>query len=119
MASNFAFYPQSQTTLNTVGSASITLTMSLNLQSGTGTLGISSGNYQVSGCRIANTGTANVHVMFTAAGTSAPTINQTNGFPILFGTVETFRTQGLPVVQMLVRASEGSTTVWITAGEGL
>ena len=117
MASNFAFYPQSQTSLHTVGATTITFSMTLNLTAGTGTLGLSGGNYQVSGCRIANTGTMNVQVMFTAGSPSGPTLNTTNGFPVLFGTVETFRCQGLPVVQMLCLA--GSTTVWITAGEGL
>jgi len=115
MASNFAFYPQSLTTLFTVGATTITFSMTLQLSGGTGTLGLTSGNYQVSGARLANTGTSHVQVMFTAGGT--PALNTTNGFPVLSGTVETFRCQGLPVVQMLCLA--GSTTVWITSGEGL
>lgn len=117
MASNFAFYPQSQTSLQTVGSTTITFSMTLNLAAGTSTLGLSQGNYQVSGCRLANTGTSNAQIMFTAGSPSGPTLNATNGMPLLSGTVETFRVQGLPVIQMTCLA--GSTTVWITAGEGL
>ena len=115
MASNFAFYPQSVTTLFTVAANTITFSMSLQLNTGTSTLALTNGNYQVSGARIANTGTSHVQVMFTASG--GPVLNTTNGFPVLSNTVETFRCQGLPLVQMLCLA--GSTTVWITCGEGL
>ena len=117
MASNFAFYPQSQTTAFTVGTATTTFTMSLGKSAGTSTLAVSGGNYQVSGARLANTGTTNVHILFTTTGASGVTLTPTNGMPMLSGTIETFRVQGFPVLQMLTL--EGSTTVWITCGEGL
>ena len=115
MASNFAFYPQSVTNAFTVGASTITFSMTLNLSGGTGTLGLTSGNYQVSGARLANTGTSHVQVLFSSSG--SPTLTSTNGMPVLSGTVETFRCQGLTYIQMLCLA--GSTTVWITCGEGL
>jgi len=117
VASNFAFYPQSTTTAFTVTPSTTTFQMTLQLAGGTSTVTLAAGAYLPQGCRVANTGTVNVHVMFTATGPNSPTLDGTNGFPILGGTVETFRVQGLPVAKMLTLA--GTSTLWITAGEGL
>lgn len=117
MASNFAFYPQSTTSLFTVGSATVTFNMTLNNAAGTGTLALSGGDYAVSGARIANTGTSNVQILFTTPGTSGVTLTSDNGMPMLSQTIETFRVQGFSVCKML--CLDGSTTVWITCGEGL
>jgi len=116
MASNFAFYPQGGTVHLVSDATTKTLTLSLAQAGGTGTMALSGGNYQVSGVRIANTGTSHAFIIFTPASGGA-TLNTTNGFPVLANTVETFRTQGLPVLQTLAVA--GSTTLWITSGEGL
>ena len=116
MASNFAFYPQGGTVHTISDATTKTLTLSLAQMGGTGTMTVTGGNYQVSGVRIANTGTSHAFIMFTAP-TGGAVLNTTNGFPVLANTVETFRTQGLPVLQHL--AAAGSTTLWITSGEGL
>lgn len=116
MAANFAFYPQSITTWFTVGVTTATFTASLQRNAGTGTVSISAGIYQTQGCRIANLGTVHVHVNFTTLG-SDPVLTSANGIPILSGTVETFRMQGLPVLQMLCPGA--TSTIAITFGEGL
>jgi hypothetical protein len=116
MASNFAFYPQGGTVHLISDATTRTLTLTLAQSGGTGTMSLTGGNYGVSGVRIANTGTTHAFIMFTPA-TGGAVLNTTNGFPVLSNTIETFRTQGLPVLQTL--AATGSTTLWITSGEGL
>lgn len=115
MASNFAFYPQGPSRAFTVGVATITFTLTMAIGAGTNTLSIASGLYPVQGMRVANLGTAHVWALTTASA-SHFALTTANGFPVLSNTVETFRTLHLPVVQLL---SVGTSTVWITPGEGL
>jgi hypothetical protein len=117
VASNFAFYAQGPSSAYTVAAATITFTLSLPLAGGTGTLSVASGIYHVQGMRVANVGTVNVAILTTPADTSAAVLSAANGMPVLANTVETFRALHMPRVQML--CPSGTTTVWITPGEGL
>lgn len=116
MASNFAFYPQGPSAAFTVGVATLTFTLTLPMSGGTSTLSVAAGLYPVQGMRVANLGTVNVWMLTGPADTTAPVLTSANGFPVLANTVETFRTQYMPRVQML---STGTSTIVITPGEGL
>ena len=119
MAANFAFYPQSISTWFTIGSTTVTFTSTLQRTAQTGTLAITSGNYQVQGCRLSNNGTVNVYVNFTPTGNDPVLVaSPPNGLSLLAGTVETFRMQGLPVLQLVCTSGQTS-TVGVTFGEGL
>ncbi len=119
MAANFAFYPQSISTYFTVGSTTITFTSTLQRSAGTSTLSVAAGLYQVQGCRVSNEGTNHAYINVTAAGND-PVLVQSppNGILILAGTVETFRMQGLSVLQMTCKSGT-TTTLGFTFGEGL
>ena len=117
MASNFAFFPQGPSAAFTVGAGTLTFTMTLPMSSGTGTLQVASGNYPVQGMRVANVGTVHVWTLTGPQDTSCPVLTATNGFPVLANTVETFRIQYMNRVQMTCLS--GTSTVWITPGEGL
>ena len=117
MASNFAFYPQGPSAAFTVGPSTITFTLSLPLSGGTSTFSVAAGIYSVQGMRVANMGTVHCWIMTGPKDTSSPTLSASNGMPVLANTVETFRALGMPRVQMTCLS--GTTTMWITPGEGL
>ena len=108
MAGNFAFYPVGITTNITATTGTSTVTVTANPSPS-----ITTGNYQPNGMRLANLGTVAVFVQF---GVTAPTVAVGTGMPIFGNTVETFQFRGQNAFAF---TSAGTTTLYITPGEGL
>ena len=116
MAGNFTFMPYGISTLVTVGVATTTFSINVALSAGTSTLSVVAGAFYAGSVRIANLGSVPAGLIFSPGGASLPTLTANNGMQVIGGTVESFRIQGMPVMQAL---SAGTTTLCITPGEGM
>ena len=107
MASNFAFCPFGVTSNVTATTALATVTVT-----GSGP-SLTAGKFLPDGMRLANLGTVAV---FIQLGVTAPTVALTTGIPVFGNTVETFQFKGQNAIAF---TSAGTTTLYITPGEGL
>ncbi len=107
MASNFAFSPYGLTFPATVTAGTATLTLT------SGGPSLTTGQFIPDGMRIANIGTAGA---FIQLGVTAPTVALATGMPILPNTVEVFQLKGQVAMAF---TSAGTTTLFITRGEGV
>ena len=116
MASNFAFQPFGISTQIVVGSTPVTT--SISIINGTVTAAVASGNYQPSGLRIVNDGTAAVYLAMHATTGATASVSTTIGMKMLSASVETFNVRGTPVL-VAVCASTFTVTLTATPGEGI
>lgn len=117
MASTYAFQAFGLSTQVTVGGAT-PATVSLTVLNGTITAALTSGNYQPTGVRVVNEGTASVYLNFFATTGATVTVGPTNGMKMLSNSVETFSVRGQPVIAMAC-ASTFTVTLTLTTGEGM
>lgn len=117
MASNFAFQAFGLSQQVTVGGAN-PVTVSLSVLNGTVTAALANGNYQPSGVRIVNEGTASVFLNFFATTGATVTVSAANGMRMLANAQQIFSVRGQPVIAA-VCASTFTVTLCVTPGEGM